>query len=393
MRIAFVYDAIYPWVTGGAERRFHELAQRLRKRHDVHLVGWQWWDGPSTLERDGVTLHGIGRAPALYGDDGKRTVREAVSFSARLLPFLLRHRFDVIDCSATPYLPLYPAAAARRIRSGRLVVTWHEFWGTHWDEYLPHRPLVARLARALEAGGRRVGDQVVAVSDFTARAMDMVDDPRMAVAGNGVDVEAIAGAEPMPDGAELVFVGRLIDEKRVDLLLEALALLADRGIRTRCAIVGDGPQRAALEAHAARLGIAERVRFQGRVPESDVARHLQAARILVMPSLREGYGLAVAEGQAAGAVPVVVSSPFSAATDLVDDGVDGLVVEPTAAALADGIGALLAGPAHLERMAAAARETGAGRSWDAVADRMERMYGKLLAEDEGAKSVRKLRWS
>ena len=392
MRIAFAYDAIYPWVTGGAERRFHVLAQRLRERHDVHLVGWQWWDGPSTIERDGVTLHGVGRAPALYGDDGKRTVREAVAFSARLLPFLLRHRFDVIDCSATPYLPLYPAAVARRIRGGRLVVTWHEFWGSHWDEYLPHRRLVARLASALESGGRRVGDQVVAVSDFTARAMDMVDDTRMAVASNGVDVEAIARAEPVPDGADLVFVGRLIDEKRVDLLLDAMRLLGDRGMRPRCAIIGDGPQRPALEAHAARLGIAERVGFYGRVPESAVARHLRAARILVMPSMREGYGLAVAEGQAAGAVPVVVSSPFSGATDLVDAGVDGVVVEATAAALANGIGALLADPAQLGRMSAAARETGAGRSWDAVADRMERIYGDLLAE-RGQKPVRKLRWS
>ena len=393
MRIALVYDAIYPWVTGGAERRFHELALRLRERHDVHLVGWQWWDGPSTIERAGVTLHGVGRAPALYGDDGKRTVREAVTFSARLLPFLLRHRFDVIDCSATPYLPIYPAAAARRIRGGSLVVTWHEFWGAHWEEYLPNRPLVARLARALESGGRRFGDRVVAVSDFTARAMDMVDDPRLAVAGNGVDVETIAAAEPMPDGAELVFVGRLIDEKRVDLLLDALGLLRERGMRPRCAIIGDGPERPALEAQAARLGIGEQVRFQGRVPELAVARQLRAARILVMPSLREGYGLAVAEGQAAGAVPVVVASPFSGATDLVDGGVDGVIVEPTAAALADGIGALLADPAQLERMSAAARDAGAGRSWDAVADRMERIYGELLAENQGAKPVRKLRWS
>ncbi|MDQ4035873.1 MAG: glycosyltransferase family 1 protein, partial [Chloroflexota bacterium] len=86
MRLALVYDAIYPWVTGGAERRFAELGRRLATRHDVHLVGWQWWDGPARIRRDGMTLHGLGRGPALYGDDGKRTVREALAFSARLLP-------------------------------------------------------------------------------------------------------------------------------------------------------------------------------------------------------------------------------------------------------------------------------------------------------------------
>ena len=85
----------------------------------------------------------------------------------------------------------------------------------------------------MESGGRRLGDSVVAVSDFTARAMAMADDPRLAVVGNGVDIEAIASAEPMPDGAEIAFVGRLIDEKRVDLLLEAVALLGERGMAPR----------------------------------------------------------------------------------------------------------------------------------------------------------------
>jgi L-malate glycosyltransferase len=394
VRIALVYDAMYPWVAGGAERRFDEIGRRLAQRHDVHLVGWRWWDGPATIEREGMTLHGLGRAPTLYGEDGKRTVREALAFSARLMPFLLRNRFDVIDCSATPYLPLYPAALARRLRGGRLVVTWHEFWGSHWDEYLPHRRLVASVARAIESGGRRVGDSVVAVSDFTARAMDMAGDPRLAVAGNGVDVQAIAAAEPMPDGADIIFVGRIIDEKRVDLLLDAMALLHDRGMAARCAIVGDGPERPVLEARAAELGLSNSsVRFLGRVSDADVARHLRAARVVSMPSMREGYGLAVAEGQAAGAVPVVVRGEFSAASELVRDGVDGLLVEPSAEALADGIGTLLGDPARRERMASAAREAGAGRSWDAAAERMEQLYRELIAEGEETEPVRRLRWS
>ena len=392
MRIALVYDAIYPWVAGGAERRFGEIGRRLAERHEVHLVGWQWWDGPSTVQCDGMVLHGIGPAPALYGEDGKRTVREAVAFSARLLPFLLSHRFDVIDCSATPYLPLYPAALARRLRGGRLVITWHEFWGSHWDEYLPHRPRVARFARAVESRGRRVGDRVVAVSEFTARAMRMADDTRLAVAGNGVDVAAIAAAEPMDDGAEILFVGRLIDEKRVDLLVDAMALLRD--VDARCAIVGDGPERQALAEQTVQLRVDDRVRFHGRVDEGEVARHLRAASVLVMPSLREGYGLTVAEGQAAGAVPVVVRSPFSAAPDLVRDGVDGVIVEPTAVAMSEAIGTLLGEPARLQRMATVARETGAARTWDAAAERMEQLYHELLTADETAnKPMGRLRWS
>jgi L-malate glycosyltransferase len=406
MQIALVYDAIYPWAAGGAERRFAELGRRLAARHEVHLVGWRWWDGPARIERDGMTLHGLGRPPALYGSDGKRTVREAIAFTARLLPFLARHRFDVMDCSATPYLPLYAAALGRRMRGGRLVVTWHEFWDGHWDEYLPHRPFVAQVARRLEARGRRVGDQVVAVSDFTARAMGMADDPRLEVVGNGVDVAPIAAAEPAPSSSDVLFMGRLIDEKRVDLLLEALALLRASGRGApRATIVGDGPELPALRRLAAGLGLADRVTFTGRVSDHEVPRHLRAARLLVMPSVREGYGMAVAEGQAAGVVPIVVRSRFSAATDLVRDDVDGLIVEPTAGSLADAIGALLSDPGRVARLATAARATGAARDWDGVAERMERVYlgqraaslAAGVAEDPTDEPARepagRLRWS
>ena len=374
MRIALVYDAIYPWATGGAERRFAEIGRRLATHHEVHLVGWQWWDGPARVERDGMILHGLGRAPALYGSDGKRTVREAVGFTARLLPFLLRHRFDVVDCSATPYLPPYAAAIGRRLRGGRLVVTWHEFWDGHWDEYLPHRPIVARVARALESGGRRIGDRVVAVSEFTARAMGMAGDPRLDVVGNGVDVSALGSAPPMPSGSDVIFIGRLIDEKQVDVLLEALAQLRAEGRRVTATIVGDGPEMGTLQRLAGELGVDDTVTFTGRLPDVEVVRHLRAARLLVMPSMREGYGMAVAEAQAAGTVPIVARSPFSGATDLVRDDLDGAIVEPTAGSLAAAIGELLADQGRLERLSGAARATGAARDWDAVAARMERVY-------------------
>jgi glycosyltransferase involved in cell wall biosynthesis len=393
MRIAFVYDAIYPWVAGGAERRFHELGQRLRDRHDVSFVGWQWWDGPARIERDGVTLHGVGRPPGMYGSDGKRTVREAVAFSARLMPVLLRNRWDVIDCSATPYLPLYTAALAARLTRTRLVATWHEFWGGHWDEYLPHRPRVARAARWLESGGRRLGDRVVTVSDFTARAMGMADEPRVDVVPNGVPVAEILDALPAEEASDVLFIGRLIDEKRVDLLLGAVELLIPRFPALRCAVVGDGPELRALQEQAVRLGIDRNVRFHGRVPAADIPRHLRAAPILAMPSIREGYGLAVAEAQAAGVVPVVVRSPFSAASDLVRDGEDGVLVDPTAIELADAIGGLLTDAARLAELSAAAALTGAGRDWEGVATRMEHVYRGEVADDPATRPVRRLRWS
>jgi glycosyltransferase involved in cell wall biosynthesis len=381
MRIAFVYDGLYPYVKGGAERRFHELGRRLSDRHDVHFVSWQWWDGPARIRADGVTLHGVGRPPRMYGRDGKRTVREAAAFSGRLVPVLLRERFDVIDCAATPYVPLYTTWLASRLRRTRLVATWHEFWGEHWKEYLPGRPLVAVLAERIEAGSRRLGDQLVAVSEFTARRMGLSDDRRLAVVGNGVALREIEAEPAVADAADIIYVGRLIDEKRVDLLLDAMHLLRDRFPTLRCEIVGDGPELMALRRRAADLDLAGRVDFRGPVPGSAVYGRIKSASVLVLPSIREGFGMTAAEAQACGTVPVVVRSVASAAPDLVRDGVDGVLVDATAEALADGIASVLNDAGRMRTLAENARHAGMTRDWDVLAARMEAIYrGEAAAE-------------
>jgi L-malate glycosyltransferase len=374
LRIGLVYDALYPYVTGGAEKRYHELAMRLAERHEVHCLTWQFWDGPSELVQDGITLHGVGRPPALYGSDGKRTVREAAAFSARLLPVLLRQRLDVIDCSATPYLPLYAAWLGARMTRTPLVATWHEFWGEHWHDYLPRRPMVARVARALESGARRLGDARVPVSAFTAARMGSASDLAGQVVGNGVDLDAIRAARRAAKPVDVVYVGRLIDEKRVDLLLEAIHALAGRFPELRCTVIGDGPERAALEGRAIRLGIAGRVTFSGRIDGSRVYGAMKAARVLVMPSAREGFGITVAEAQACGAVPLVVRGPMSAASALVHDGLDGVLCDPGPASMAEALAGLLSDPARLAAMSRSARRVARRYDWNRLADQMEQVY-------------------
>lgn len=394
MRIGFVYDAAYPYINGGAERRYHELAKRLAQRHEVHYVTWRYWNGPDEVVEDGVRLHGVGRPPRLYGADGKRTVGEALAFSARLLPVLLRQRWDVIDCSATPYLPLYSASLASKWTRTSLVATWHEFWGERWHDYLPHRRSVASAASRIEGGSRRLGDRVVAVSRFTAGRMGLADDSeRLRIVGNGVSLAEIAAVDAAPQRIDLVYVGRLIDEKRVDVLLDAMHLLAGRLPRLRCAIVGDGPERPALERRAHELGLSRRVQFLGYLEGREAIGVMKSARSLVLPSIREGFGMTVLEAQACGAVPIVVRSPWSAATDLIDPGVNGLVCDATSSSLADAVWDFMADRVRQRAMSMAAQRSASTFDWDALADRMEEIYLELV-ETAGARvATRRLRWS
>jgi hypothetical protein len=74
MKIAFIYDVIYPYVKGGVEKRVWELATRLTRRgHDVHLFGMKFWDGEDILISEGVFLHGVCPAKKLYVS-GRRTI-------------------------------------------------------------------------------------------------------------------------------------------------------------------------------------------------------------------------------------------------------------------------------------------------------------------------------
>jgi L-malate glycosyltransferase len=381
LRIAYVYDALYPLNRGGAERRYQELATRMSARHEVHYVTWRSWRGSPPPELQGVILHGVGPAPGFYGTDGRRTVREAAAFAARLVPTLLRHRFDVIDCSATPYVPLYAVWLASRLTRTPLVVTWHEFWGAYWTAYLPDRPFLASIARRIEAGCRAFGTRRVAVSPFTARRLTEAGGggSSVEVIGNGISLSDIDSAHPDPEPSDIVFVGRLIADKKVDHLLEAVALLVSDRPNVRCAIVGDGPERAALESLAGRLHIERNVRFTGPIAGNAVFGALKSSATLALPSAREGFGITVVEAQACGAVPVVARSPLSAASDLVRDGIDGVVFEPTPGALARALRELLADPERRGAMRERAREAAVGRDWRVVADRMEAIYRSAVS--------------
>jgi glycosyltransferase involved in cell wall biosynthesis len=155
----------------------------------------------------------------------------------------------------------------------------------------------------------------------------------------------------------VLFVGNLVAVKAVDVLLQAWAALDDP--RARLVVVGDGVDRAALEAQARPLA---NVKFLGALPQAEVAGWLGAANVLVLPSRHEGMPNAVVESLASG-VPVVASR-VGGIPELVDEGANGLLVEPgDAAALGKALAAALGRDWNRETIRASA----AHLTWDALA--------------------------
>jgi len=394
LQIAYVSDGLYPYGQWAGHRRFHELAGRLSDRHEVHYFTWRFWDGPPDISDGGVLLHGVADPPARYEAGRRLTRREAIRFARGLLPAIQSRRFDVIDCSAKPRLPFYATWLGAWLAESPLLVTWHELGDDHRSD-VGRLGWKARLARGMMARALRLGRQHVAVSPMTANQLVRAGLPadRIWVVGNGLELEAFERATKSAVESDIVFVGRLVEDKGVDLLIEAVARLRAAQMRLRCLIIGDGPERSALEALVAARDLRHQVWFMGEVEEVEKMSLLKASTILVVPAMREGLDIATVEAQAAGLVPIVVRSQQSAATTVIHDGVDGLVCDPTADAIAAALHALIGDPFRTALMRAAAGEAVRRRDWEWVTQQMELVYLDAGRPDESPEArARRLSW-
>jgi glycosyltransferase involved in cell wall biosynthesis len=369
MVVAMVSDAIHPYHRGGKELRYHELTSRLADRADVHVYTMHWWNGPRVRTEAGVTFHAISRLLPLYAKD-RRSLRQAALFGLACLR-LLRYDFDVLEADHIPFVQVLVLRLVTAVKRKPFVVTWHEVWGrAYWREYLGRAGLAAWLVEAL---AMRLPDHIIAASPQTADRLraSLGERRAISVAPNGIELAETHGSHPDSAPSDLAVVGRLMTHKRVDMLLEAVALLHAEGLPVTCRVIGDGPERTALRDKAHALGIGGAVEFRHDVSEQkDVYGLLKAARACVFPSAREGFGIAVLEALACGVPVITTSAPDNLARHLVARSVRGTVCEPSAPDLAAAVKAVLAGD-------------GAGDpdpwlseySWDAMADRVAEAFG------------------
>jgi glycosyltransferase involved in cell wall biosynthesis len=234
-------------------------------------------------------------------------------------------------------------------------------------------------ARAACARVLRSSDRVTAVSGWLAEqaagfAPDLAE--RVAVAPMPVDDLSFS---PPPDGRprdELLFVGRLDRQKGVEVALRALAGMTGPAAELPLRVVGSGPDAAALRRLAGELRLAGRVRWDGQLPQAELADRYRRAAVLVVPGRDEGLGLVAVEGQLSGAP--VVAAASGGLLDVVADGRTGRTFPPgDPDALARTVEAALADPAATARMAAAACQAAAARFGTAAA---ARAYAAVYAE-------------
>jgi glycosyltransferase involved in cell wall biosynthesis len=316
MKIAFVYDAIYPWVKGGIEKRVWELAVRLcRRGHEVHLFGMKFWDGDDILIIDSVVLHGVCPAQKLYSD-GRRSITQALNFSIHLIFPLMKQKFDIIDCQQFPYFSCFSAKIPSLLNKIPLVITWHEIWDEYWYDYLGWKGIFGKIIERLVA---RLTSENIAVSKTTAKNLDKLGIHNgIIIIPNGVDLENIKSVPPSLELSDIIFAGRLIKEKHVDLLIQAFTMLLPEHPDSKMVIIGDGPEKNAVTTRIGELHLEDKVRLIGFLEFHDeVIAYMKSSKICVLPSTREGFGITALEALACGCPVVTVDHKANAICDFI----------------------------------------------------------------------------
>ncbi len=338
VRICLVYDCLYPWTVGGGERWYRGLAEQLvAEGHEVTYLTLTQWDADAPPDIAGVDVVPVGPRLELY-DNGNRKIGPPLRFGVGVLLHLLRHgrRYDVVHTSSFPYFSLLAAEAARPLHRYGVSVDWFEVWSrAYWRSYLgalggrvgwtiqrlcavmPQRAYVfsRRYAERLEALGLRGG---------ATHLTGMYGGP----------LEAPAATPPV-EPPTVVYAGRMIPEKRVPLVVDAIAAARERVPGLRGRIFGAGPEHELVRARIAELGLEDVVDAPGFVDAAEVDAAMRSALCVVQPSSREGYGMVVVEASAHGVPAIVVAGEDNAAVELVDPGRNGYVAaEATGASIA-----------------------------------------------------------
>jgi glycosyltransferase involved in cell wall biosynthesis len=370
-------DAEHPFA-GGAEVHLHEVFGRLARRgHEVVVLCAGWRGAPARTQRDGLDIHRVG-------------TRATFPFLARrYFARELRGHWDVV----VEDLNKVPLRVHQWSDVPTVLLVHHLFGRTAFAATAP--PIAATVVALEQSLARLYRDvPIVAVSESTAR--DLVrrglPDESITVIPNGVadvPVDDAAGDSDESATPRLVYLGRLQQYKRVDVLLHVMRRLADANVRVVLDIVGDGARRASLVRLAQQLGVMDRVRFHGRVPEATKQSLLARATVHVVASEKEGWGLSVLEA-GVHRVPTIATYVPGLRDSVIEDRTGRFAVRNDVADFADVVRRLLDDASLRARLGDGARAFARSHSWDSVADQMEMFLGAASSGRLGARPRVKL---
>jgi glycosyltransferase involved in cell wall biosynthesis len=370
-KVAIVSDAVYPFNKGGKEKRIHDITIRLvAQGYDVTIYCMKWWKGPEKeIMENGVRLHAISSYYPLYTGN-RRSIKEAIFFALSCFKLITRD-FDVIDIDHMPHLVLFTTKIVCILKRKKMIVTWHEVWGkAYWKKYLGAMGIIAYWIERISA---KLPDSIISVSPQTTAALRATLKVKKEIftVPIGVDYETILKIRPAKQKSDIIFAGRLLSHKNVDILLQAVKIISKNNPQVLALIVGDGPEKEKLKKLALELNIEKNVSFLGFIEDhADLYALMRSSRTFVLPSTREGFGIAAVEANACGLPIITIDHAQNATKDLIKNGENGSLVPLDKEALAEAITRALAATEDQARYHAYAEKY----NWKSIVAEIQRAY-------------------
>jgi len=380
MQSILVLASTYPRWKNDTEPRFvHDLCKQLSREYRVIALVPHYPGASREEDMDGVLVHRFryflpsGERLAYNGGIIQNLKRNRLKLL--LVPFFLISQFIHILI-----LGRMLALLARPLLPGKTKVLSTSHGGDLFS-------LQGSVLQALKRFVFRRSDHVTVVSTAMRDHLKQIgcNTDNVTVQSMGVDLttQFVPGSRPAePD--KLIYVGRLVEKKGAATLVTAIQLLKNDFPGLRLTIVGDGPEKPALEKLAAELDVSAQIDFAGSQPNANVPQYYQSAGIAVVPSIvaadgdQEGLGLVAVEALGCGCVTIVSDLP--ALRDVINDGENGLVFRATDATdLAEKIRCLLEDASLYKRLGAAGRQSVLDRfDWQQVGSQYRSIIEQCL---------------
>jgi glycosyltransferase involved in cell wall biosynthesis len=387
MKIAFIYDCLYPYVKGGGEKRYYEIEQRLKNEHEVHFFSMRFWKGANDIFKDGIRYHGVCKSKKLYTESGRRSIFQAIYFGLKLFKSLFKEKFDIVDCSAFPQFSVFVVWIYSKIKKVPVIFTWHEYWGLkYWLEYLG---ILGILGALIEKFALFFSKNIITVSEFTKKRLIKAgkNKKNIVVISNGIDYEKIKEVSPYFERSDLIFAGRLIKEKNVDLLINAVAIIKTKFSEIKCIIIGDGPEKNKLTNLAKQLKLEKNIIFTGFLEKyEDVYRYFKSSKIFVLPSIREGFGIVVLEANACGLPVITINHANNAAKNLIRNNYNGFICQLDFHNVAMHIKNILCDPILFNNLKMRSIEFAQKCGWENIINDLVNYYQKTINENNSNSS-------
>jgi glycosyltransferase involved in cell wall biosynthesis len=326
MKISFLSDSVYPYNKGGKETRSYELAEQLAERgHEVNFYTMGFWGNKPIKKLGKITFHRLCKNYLLYNNK-RRSIKQAIIFGFASFK-LFKEDFDVLDADHMVYFHLFPAKLACLIKRKPLVITWHEVWGKeYWQKYMGKKGIIGYIMEKLSS---KLPNKIISISKLTTSRLVKelgVKKEKIYTIPNAINHKKIQNLAPAKETSDIIFVGRLLGHKNIDVLIKAVNIVKKSNKNIKCIIIGDGPEKENLENLSRKLNLEKNIIFKGVIPKTEnIYRLMKSSKVFVLPSTREGFGITVIEANSCGIPVITISHKDNAAKSLIRDGKNGFV--------------------------------------------------------------------